>query len=116
MVVIGYRAAGVEARRNASRCGTYRKMRTRALRGKLRSAMPWIIEREGSMLRVQIACPVDDWSALFEDLERRLKQDGGLAEVEVPGKLHGASRLDADILVVLRRTLEHRSGISVRTP
>ena len=31
--------------------------------------MPWRIERDGSTLRVQIACPIDDWEILFEEID-----------------------------------------------
>ena len=77
--------------------------------------MPWIIERDGASLRVQIACPVDDWGALFEDVERNLRYHDDVSVIEMPEKIAGASRIDADILVVLRRVLDHKPGIAVRT-
>jgi hypothetical protein len=77
--------------------------------------MPWFVDREGATLRVQIACPMDDWSKLFEEIERRRREDGVL-EIEMPERLPGASRVDADILVVLRRVLDHTHGVTLRTP
>lgn len=77
--------------------------------------MPWVIERDGSSLRVEIACPVDDWEILFEEIERRLRQEQGVLAIEMPERIPGASRVDADVLVVLRRVLAHTSGIPVRT-
>jgi hypothetical protein len=77
--------------------------------------MPWRIEREGSTLRVLIACPVDDWDVLFEEIERRLRHEQDVSALELPGKIPGASRVDADVLVVLHRILVHTSGIPVRT-
>ena len=77
--------------------------------------MPWIIERDGSSLRVQIACPIDDWGVLFEDIEHRLRDAQDISMIELPERLPGASRLDADILLVLHKVLGHRSGISVRS-
>jgi hypothetical protein len=76
--------------------------------------MPWRIEREGPSLRVEIACPIDDWAALFDQIERRLREEQGVLVIEMPERLPGASRLDADILVVLRRMLDHKPGITVR--
>jgi hypothetical protein len=76
--------------------------------------MPWRIEREGPSLRVEIACPIDDWAALFAQIERRLREEQGVFVIEMPERLPGASRLDADILVVLRRMLDHKPGITVR--
>jgi len=76
--------------------------------------MPWIIERDGSSLRVHIACPVDDWDILFDELERRLREEQGVLVIEMPEKMAGASRTDADLLEVLRRVLRHTSGIPVR--
>ena len=75
--------------------------------------MPWIIERDGSSLRVHIACPVDDWDILFEEMERRLREERGVLVIEMPEKMAGASRTDADMLEVLRRVLRHTSGIPV---
>jgi hypothetical protein len=77
--------------------------------------VPWFIERDGSTLKVQIACPVNDWDVLFEDIERRLREDRGILSIEVPEKIPGASRIDADVLLVLRRVLAHTSGIPVHT-
>jgi hypothetical protein len=79
------------------------------------SPVPWIIERDGSTLNVQIACPVDDWDVLFEEVERRLREDRGILAIELPEKIPGASRIDADVLLVLRRVLAHTSGIPVNT-
>ncbi len=76
--------------------------------------MPWNIERDGSSLRVYIACPVDDWEILFEEMERRLREEQGVLVIEMPDKIAGAPRTDADILEVLRRVLRHTSGIPVR--
>ena len=76
--------------------------------------MPWIIERDGSSLRVHIACPVDDWDILFDELERRLREEQGVLVIEMPEKMAGASRTDADLLEVLRRVLRHTSGIPIR--
>jgi len=76
--------------------------------------MPWIVERNGTSLRVQIACPVDDWDRLFDEVERRLREEEGVLAIEMPEHLPGASRIDADILVVLRRVLGHTSGVPVR--
>ena len=75
--------------------------------------MPWIIERDGSSLRIQIACPMDDWDRLFDEVQRRLREEQGVLAIEMPDHLPGASRIDADILVVLRRVLTHTSGIPV---
>ena len=77
--------------------------------------MPWIIERDGSALRVQIACPIDDWDVLFEEIERRLRQEQDVSAIELPAKIPGATQIDADVLVVLHRVLVHSSGIAVRT-
>jgi hypothetical protein len=77
--------------------------------------MPWIIERDGSTLRLQIACPIDDWEILFEEIERRLGVEQDVTAIELPEKIPGASRIDADVLVVLRRVLAHTSGVSVLT-
>ncbi|HEX3300681.1 MAG TPA: hypothetical protein VHW68_11300 [Actinomycetota bacterium] len=76
--------------------------------------MPWRMEREGSSLRVHIACPVDDWGVLFDQIEHRLGEEQGVLVIEMPERLPGASPLDADILVVLRRMLDHKPGITVR--
>jgi hypothetical protein len=76
--------------------------------------MPWRIEREGASLRVRIACPIDDWGLLFEQIERRLKEEPDVHLIDLPDRLPGASILDADILVVLRRMLDHKPGITVR--
>jgi hypothetical protein len=78
--------------------------------------MPWVIERDGSSLRVHIACPIDDWGMLFDDIEDRLRDEQDVSVIELPERLPGASRIDADILHVVRKVLAHKSGISVRTP
>ena len=75
--------------------------------------MPWNIERDGSSLRVYIACPVDDWDILFEEVDRRLREEEGVLVIEMPERIAGASRTDADMLEVLRRVLAHTSGIPV---
>jgi hypothetical protein len=76
--------------------------------------MPWIIERDGSVVRVKIACPVDDWDVLFEEIERRLRQERDVSAIELPERIPGASQIDADVLVVLHRVLAYTSGILVR--
>jgi hypothetical protein len=59
--------------------------------------MPWIIERDGSVVRVKIACPVDDWDVLFAEIERRLRQERDVSAIELPERIPGASRIDADV-------------------
>ena len=78
--------------------------------------MPWRVHREGTSLHVTIACPVDDWPALVDDIERRLKKEDGIVLIEMPERLPGASSVDADLLVVLRKVLDHKPGINVRSP
>ena len=63
-----------------------------------------------------IACPVDDWAALVDDIERRLKKEDGIVLIEIPERLPGASPVEADLLVVLRRVLDRKPGINVRSP
>jgi hypothetical protein len=72
------------------------------------------MERDGSSLRVHIACPVDDCGVLFDQFEVRVGEEQGVVVIEMPERLPGASPLDADILVVLRRMLDHKPGITVR--
>ena len=78
--------------------------------------MPWRVHREGTSLRVTIACPVDDWPALVDDIERRLKKEDGIVLIEMPERLPGASPVEADLLVVLRKVLDRKPGINVRSP
>jgi len=77
--------------------------------------MPWRVHREGTSLYVTIACPVDDWAALVDDIERRLKKEDGIVLIEMPERLPGASSVDADLLVVLRKVLDRKPGINVRS-
>jgi hypothetical protein len=65
---------------------------------------------------VTIACPVDHWPALVDDIERRLKKEDGIVLIEMPERLPGASPVEADLLVVLRKVLDHKPGINVRSP
>ena len=46
-------------------------------------------------------------------MERRLGEEEGVLVIEMPEKMAGASRTDADMLEVLRRVLRHTSGIPV---
>jgi hypothetical protein len=78
--------------------------------------MPWGIERKGSSLQIWISCPVDDWDALFEDVQRSLEDEDGLAVIEMPTRLAGASHVDAEALDLLRRILAYTSGIPVGPP
>jgi hypothetical protein len=78
--------------------------------------MPWRVHREGTSLHVTIACPVDDWPALVDDIERRLKKEDGIVLIEMPERLPGASPVEADLLVVLRKVLDRKPGINVRSP
>ena len=63
-----------------------------------------------------VAGPVDDWPALVDDIERRLKKEDGIVLIEMPERLPGASPVEADLLVVLRKVLDHKPGINVRSP
>jgi len=76
--------------------------------------MPWSVQRDGDALRVRIACPVDDWPALVDDIEQRLKKEEGVLVIEMPDRLPGASPVEADLLVVLRKVLDHKPGVNVR--
>ena len=78
--------------------------------------MPWSVQRDGDALRVRIACPVDDWPALVDDIEQRLKMEEGILVIEMPDRLPGASPVEADLLVVLRKVIEHKPGVNVRAP
>ena len=65
-------------------------------------------------MRVRIACPVDDWPGLVDDIEQRLKKEEGVLVIELPDRLPGASPVEADLLVVLRKVLDHKPGVNVR--
>jgi hypothetical protein len=76
--------------------------------------VPWVIERDGSSLRVDISCPVDDWEVLFDEMDRRLQEEQGVSAIEMPETIPGALRVDTEVLAVIRRVL-NTSGIPVRT-
>jgi hypothetical protein len=78
--------------------------------------MPWIIERDGSSLRVHVACPIDDWDVLLEEAQRRLEIEEGLTVIVMPTKIAGASQVDAEVLQLLRRVLGHTSGLPLHEP
>lgn len=78
--------------------------------------VPWGIEREGSSLQIWISCPMEDWEVLLEEVHRRLEDEEGLTLIDMPTKIPGASRVDADILELLRRVLAYTSGIPVGQP
>jgi hypothetical protein len=75
--------------------------------------MPWWIERQGSSLQVAISRPVNDWEVLFEEVQRRLEDEEGISVIEMPRRIAGASRVDAEVLDLLRRVVAHTSGIPV---
>ncbi len=76
--------------------------------------MPWVIQREGLTLRVQIDPPmVDDWDDLMDEIRVRLVPKP--LAVYLPSRIEGASQTDADMLKVLWRTLAD-IGIPVLPP
>jgi hypothetical protein len=76
--------------------------------------VPWAIERDGSSLLIHISCPVDDWEVLLEEAQRRLETEEGLTVIDMPTKIPGASRVDAEVLQQLRRVLGYDSGLPLR--
>ena len=76
--------------------------------------MPWRIDREGASLRISVACPVNDWDALFEEALRQLQQGNDLRHIEMPTKLAGATPVDAEALQLMRTVLATFSGLEVR--
>jgi hypothetical protein len=78
--------------------------------------MPWGIDRQGSSLQIWIACPVDDWDALFDEVQRRLDREEGLTAIEMPTRIAGASLVDGEALGLLRRVLALTSGIPLAPP
>jgi hypothetical protein len=76
--------------------------------------VPWGIERGGSSLQIWISCPVDDWEALLEEAQRRLETEEGLTVIDMPTKIPGSSRVDGEVLQLLRRVLGYASGLPLR--
>lgn len=76
--------------------------------------MPWVIQREGMTLRVQIDPPmVDEWDDLMDEIRVRLVPKP--LAVYLPSRIEGATPTDADMLKVLWKTLTD-IGIPVLPP
>ena len=76
--------------------------------------MPWRIEREGASLRIWVACPMNDWDLLFDEALRQVEHEKDLGYIEMPTRISGATRIDAEALELMRTVLAHISGLEVR--
>ena len=74
--------------------------------------MPWSVEREGSAVYVRIG-GATDWEALYDRIRAELIQP--TERIVIPAELHDATRTEANMLEMLRRTLAD-TGIPVEAP
>jgi hypothetical protein len=74
--------------------------------------MPWSVEREGSVVYVRIE-GATDWEALYDRIRAELIQP--TERIVIPAELHDATRTEANMLEMLRRTLAD-TGIPVEAP
>jgi hypothetical protein len=74
--------------------------------------MPWSVEREGAAVHVRIEGPTD-WEALYDRIRAELLQP--TERIVIPAELHDATRTEANMLEMLRRTLAD-TGIPVEAP
>jgi hypothetical protein len=74
--------------------------------------MPWWVEREGSAVHARIE-DATDWEALYDRIRAELLQP--TERIIIPAELHDATRTQANMLEMLRRTLAG-TGIPVEAP
>ena len=74
--------------------------------------MPWSVEREGAAVHVRIG-GATDWEALYDRIRAELLQP--TERIIIPAELHDATRTEANMLEMLRRTLAD-TGIPVEAP
>lgn len=73
--------------------------------------MPWSVNRDGSVVRVEVSLPVDDWDKLLDGIEREL--DPKPRALFLPATLSRATPLDLDLLNKLWTTLRSQ-GMPLR--
>ena len=69
--------------------------------------MPWSIIHDRASLRVQVSVPVQDWEALLDAIQNHLRNR--THTVAMATVLPGATRIDAEMFQLLRRTLEGKA-------
>ena len=77
--------------------------------------MPWRVHRERTSLHVTIAFlwTIGPPSSMHRAWSKR---KDGIVLIEMPERPPEASPVEADLLVVLRKVLDHKPGINVRSP
>jgi len=77
--------------------------------------MPWRVHRERTWLHVTIAFlwTIGPPSSMHRAWSKR---KDGIVLIEMPERPPEASPVEADLLVVLRKVLDHKPGINVRSP
>ena len=77
--------------------------------------MPWRVHRERTWLHVTIAFlwTIGPPSSMYRAWSKR---KDGIVLIEMPERPPEASPVEADLLVVLRKVLDHKPGINVRSP
>jgi len=78
--------------------------------------MPWRVHRERTSLHVTIAFlwTIGPPSSMTSGVVS--KREDGIVLIEMPERPPEASPVEADLLVVLRKVLDHKPGINVRGP
>ena len=76
--------------------------------------MPWEIEREASVVRVQIEAPMGgEWERLMDEIQANLKPVP--KAVYLPARLPDGTRTDADMLKILWQSLTDL-GVPILSP
>jgi hypothetical protein len=73
--------------------------------------VPWSVERNDTVVEVEIASPVHDWENLLDAIDEHLEPD--LAVIALPETLPGASFSEVRMFHLLRSTLRKR-GLAVQ--
>jgi len=79
----------------------------------INAAMPWRVERAGTVVQVRIEVPVDDWEDLYDAIKTEMAEK--TSEIAIPVELPRARMIDSNMLEMLRQVLAD-TGIPLAPP